>query len=54
MTALVFLLPGVTDTADGFVASHFNMIGDFGRVFNPVADKLTQLVTIVFFLPVLK
>ncbi len=38
----MLLLSGVTDLADGFIARHFHMISDLGKVLDPVADKLTQ------------
>lgn len=41
-TGYVLLLSGVTDIVDGFIARHFNMISDFGKILDPVADKLTQ------------
>ena len=28
---------------DGFIARKFDMISDFGKAFDPVADKLTQI-----------
>ena len=42
-TAIVLLISGFTDITDGFIARKFNMISDFGKVFDPVADKLTQI-----------
>lgn len=36
-------LSGVTDIADGFIARRFDMVSDFGKAFDPVADKLTQI-----------
>ena len=42
MTVVVLILSGVTDIADGFIARHFNMISDFGKILDPIADKLTQ------------
>ncbi len=39
----VLLLSGLTDMADGFIARKFNMISDFGKIIDPIADKLTQL-----------
>lgn len=42
-TPIVFLLSGATDIADGFIARKFNMISDFGKAFDAVADKLTQI-----------
>lgn len=47
MTALVLVLSGLTDMADGFIARHFNMISDFGKALDPVADKLTQFAMLV-------
>ena len=38
----VFVFAEVTDVIDGFVARHFNMISDLGKVIDPVADKLCQ------------
>ena len=41
-TLMVLLLAGVTDVVDGIIARKCNMISDFGKVFDPIADKLTQ------------
>lgn len=41
-TAAVLLLSGATDVVDGYIARHFDQISDFGKAFDPVADKLTQ------------
>lgn len=41
-TAGILLLSGLTDIADGYIARHFNMISDLGKVLDPIADKLTQ------------
>lgn len=38
----VLILSGATDVADGFIARHFHMISDLGKVLDPIADKLTQ------------
>ena len=38
----VILLSAVTDIVDGWIARHFNMISDFGKALDPLADKLTQ------------
>jgi cardiolipin synthase len=37
---------GLTDVVDGFIARRFNMISNFGKVFDPIADKLTQIAVI--------
>ena len=41
-TICVLALSGLTDIFDGIVARKFNMVSDFGKFIDPVADKLTQ------------
>ena len=38
----LILLSGASDIADGFIARHFNMVSDLGKILDPIADKLTQ------------
>ena len=38
----VIVLSGLTDVADGIIARKCNMVSDFGKILDPVADKLTQ------------
>ena len=45
--AAVVILSGLTDVADGIIARKFNMISDFGKILDPIADKLTQVALIV-------
>lgn len=47
ITAVLMLLSGLTDVVDGFIARHFNMISDVGKILDPVADKLTQVTVAV-------
>lgn len=35
-------LSGLTDIADGYVARRFDMVSEFGKALDPVADKVTQ------------
>ena len=46
-TVLLLLLSGLTDIADGFIARHFHMISNLGKVLDPLADKLTQASMLV-------
>lgn len=46
-TGAVLILSGITDMADGFIARHFHMISDLGKVLDPIADKLTQGATLL-------
>lgn len=42
--AIVFLtLSGITDILDGTIARKFNFITNFGKLVDPLADKITQL-----------
>lgn len=40
---IVFSISGITDILDGTIARRFNFISDFGKLMDPLADKLTQL-----------
>ena len=37
---VLFALAGITDYMDGYLARHFNQLSRFGRVLDPIADKL--------------
>lgn len=41
-----FTISGLTDIADGFIARKFNLISNFGKLMDPLADKLTQIATL--------
>lgn len=45
-TLFLLTLSGVTDVADGIIARKWNMVSDFGKAFDPVADKLTQMAVL--------
>lgn len=45
-TIIVYGVSSLTDIIDGAIARKFNMISNFGKVFDPVADKLTQMAII--------
>jgi cardiolipin synthase len=47
MTGIFVLFSGLTDIVDGFIARRFNMITDFGKFLDPVADKATQLAVFI-------
>ena len=38
----VIVISGLTDILDGIIARKFNMVSDFGKILDPIADKLTQ------------
>ncbi len=43
----IVLLSGISDVVDGFIARNFNMVSDFGKILDPIADKMTQAVVIL-------
>lgn len=47
MTAGLLVLSGLTDIADGFIARHFHMVSNIGKVLDPIADKLTQATMLI-------
>ena len=40
---ILFTLSAITDVTDGFIARKFNAISNFGKLMDPLADKLTQI-----------
>ena len=46
LSMLFVVLSGITDVVDGFIARHFNMVSDFGKALDPIADKLTQIAVL--------
>lgn len=44
--AVVLVISGVTDIVDGFIARHWHMVSNVGRILDPLADKLTQLAVL--------
>lgn len=45
----VFLLAAFTDYLDGYIAKKYNMMSDFGKLMDPVADKVLTLVAFLAF-----
>ncbi len=39
---IVVAVSALTDVADGYIARHFHMVSELGKVLDPIADKLTQ------------
>lgn len=42
-TLIVLTISGITDILDGYIARKFNFVSDFGKLMDPLADKLTQI-----------
>jgi cardiolipin synthase len=47
LAALVFTLAGITDYLDGYLARERNQLSDFGRMLDPIADKLLVGATLM-------
>lgn len=47
LSLIVIVVSGVSDVVDGTIARKFNMISEFGKIMDPVADKLTQLSVMI-------
>ncbi len=46
-TAILLAISGLTDIIDGYIARRFDMVSDFGKIFDPIADKLTQAAMLI-------
>lgn len=43
----IFIFASITDLVDGFIARHYHLISDIGKVADPIADKLLQVSTLL-------
>ena len=46
---VLFLAAGTTDLLDGYIARKYNLITNFGKLMDPLADKLMLIITLVLF-----
>ncbi len=46
VSAALIVISGLTDCVDGYIARHWNLITDFGKIIDPIADKLTQITVV--------
>jgi len=49
LALVTFLVASFTDFLDGFIAKHRNMTSDFGKLMDPIADKILVLAAFLAF-----
>ena len=47
LVAVLLVVSGITDVADGFIARHFNQVSNLGKMLDPVADKFTEGILMI-------
>ncbi len=50
--ALLFVAAGVTDLYDGILARRWDQETDFGRLMDPLADKMITLIAFIYFIEI--
>ena len=46
LAPFIFIIAGITDFFDGYLARKFNVISNFGKIIDPVADKMLVIGTL--------
>ncbi len=52
IAAVIFVLAAITDYADGILARRYAAITDFGKLFDPLADKILVMAALVMLVSV--
>lgn len=47
VAAIIIFISGLTDVADGFIARHWNLVSDLGKIIDPIADKAMQFAMMI-------
>ncbi len=51
LAAFFFILAGISDLFDGYFARRMNITGVFGKLIDPLADKLMHMAVMVMLIP---
>lgn len=51
VSGILFIIASFTDFLDGYIARKYNYVSDFGKFFDPIADKMLINSTLILFIP---